>query len=260
MANSNISGNNKNGSVFKNSNGSSLGSISSLFTSIANTALSDGKSNSTVSNLNSSPESFIRQLSNENTARTFDFNSTEAEKARDFQEYMSNTSHQREVDDLIRAGLNPVLSANGGASAYSATSASGSADSSAVSVLGSLYATKLNNENAVKLAELNNKNNLEIAKLGNKNAKEVAKINAQASKYASDNASSASRYASDNSFYASKYSSDTSFSSSKYSTDRTKYGLIDNFINGLIGDGSKKSSSSNAASLLKKGLKKIIKK
>ena len=79
-----------------------------------------------IRNLNNSPESFIRQLSNENTAQTFAFNAEEAQKARDFSEYMSNTSHQREVEDLKRAGLNPVLSANGGASAYSASSASGS--------------------------------------------------------------------------------------------------------------------------------------
>lgn len=81
-------------------------------------------------------------------ALAMDFSANEAQKTRDWQTMMSNTAHQREVADLIAAGLNPVLSVNhNGASVGSAANAqgvtslgaSGNVDTSAVNAITSMY-------------------------------------------------------------------------------------------------------------------------
>lgn len=66
-----------------------------------------------------------------------EWSAQQAQLQRDWQEYMSNTAHVREVADLKAAGLNPVLSA-GGNGASTPSGAMGDTDNSNTRLIGDL--------------------------------------------------------------------------------------------------------------------------
>lgn len=78
------------------------------------------------------------------------YNSIEAQKNRDWQEYMSNTSYQRAVADLQKAGLNPILAAKvSGASTPSGYAASHSSSGDTLSDLLKAFAALISSATGV---------------------------------------------------------------------------------------------------------------
>lgn len=86
-----------------------------------------------------------------------DYNAAEAQKNREWQTQMSNTSHQREVEDLKKAGLNPILSANQGAPVTSGATASTSGGNSsadfALNLANAISNIKVQSATAKKIKE-----------------------------------------------------------------------------------------------------------
>lgn len=136
-------------------------------------------------------------ISQRSSALQYQFNADEAQKNRDWQERMSNTSHQREVQDLIAAGLNPVLSSTlGGASTPSGATASGGSftgqqagvDTALTGVIVSMLPSLLSSQTQK-----------DVARIQAETALETAKISSAASMYNANQQAAASRYGSDRS-------------------------------------------------------------
>lgn len=162
------------------------------------------------------------------------YNSAEAEKNRSWQQFMSSSAHQREIEDLKKAGLNPVLSVLGGngasttsgatASSQAPSGAMGSTDFSGAQSLVGLLGSFLNQQ--TQLAQMNTSalTNLAVADKYTAMSKYTAELGAQTQLTTAGISAAASRYAADQHLSAAQTSAYASIVSSKVHAAAQKYG------------------------------------
>lgn len=114
-----------------------------------------------------------------NAAENNAWSAQQAQINRDWQERMSSTAHQREVADLKAAGLNPVLSANGGQGAATTSGATASTDTSANSAIAGILGSILQSQASLENQRLSAQTNLAVAEKYNAMSRYTAELNSQ---------------------------------------------------------------------------------
>lgn len=171
-----------------------------------------------------------REWQEQQNAKAMAFNQNEAAKNRNWQEMLSNTAHQREVKDLMAAGLNPVLSAMNGngasvgsgatAQGVSSQGAKGDTDTSANGAIANLLGSILAANTQIQAANINARTQEAVAEKYTAMEQIVANIGAAASRYHSDRSAAASMYGSDAAKIASMFGASEAASASRYHADQ----------------------------------------